>query len=202
MDTKAYISSGIVEQYCLGMLPDTERSAVESYAAEYPEIKNEIERVSDAIETYALANPVQPANSVKAKVLLAAYETQSGAGKQYPPLILDNSVTEDFRRWLTGVNIPKPAEPFDNLSFYDLPSTEAVTNFMVWAKEGHDEEEHNDFREYIVILEGHCDMYMNGEKKHYTAGEIIRIPPFVPHHAIITSEEPMLAIVQRQLIAA
>ena len=202
MDIKTYISSGIVEQYCLGMLSDTERTVVEGYAAEFPSIKDEIDRITDAMESYALANPIQPTSSVKARVLLAAYQTEAGAGKAFPPLIIDNSVTDDFRQWLDGVNIPPPGESFDNLSFYDLPSTEAVTNFMIWAKEGHDEEEHNEFREFIVILEGHCDMYMNGEKKHYKTGEIIRIPPFVPHYAVVTSDLPMVAIVQRQLIAA
>jgi mannose-6-phosphate isomerase-like protein (cupin superfamily) len=126
----------------------------------------------------------------------------AGAGKEYPPLILERTGTGEFRQWMKEITIPTPAEPFDNLSFYDLPSTDAVTNFMVWVKNGHDEEEHNNFREFVVILEGHCDMYMNGEKKHFTAGEIICIPPFVPHHAVITSGEPMVAIVQRQLIAA
>ena len=175
---------------------------MEDYAAEFSDIKDEIDRITDSMESYALANPIQPASSVKARIMLAAYQTDAGAGKEFPPLILENSVADDFRQWLSGVNIPKPGETFENLAFYDLPSTEAVTNFMVWAKVGHDEEEHNDFREFIVILEGHCDMYMNGEKKHYTTGEIIRIPPFVPHHAVITSEVPMVAIVQRQLIAA
>jgi len=202
MDIKTYISSGILEQYCAGALSDTEMAAVETYAAEYPEIRTEINRIDDAIESYAMANLVRPKDSLKARVLLAAYQTESGAGKEYPPLIMDSSVTDDFRQWLKDVIVPPPGDAFDNLSFYDLPSTEAVTNFMVWARTGHEEEEHNDFREFVVILEGHCDMYMNGEKKHYTAGEIIRIPPFIPHHAVITSEEPMVAIVQRQLIAA
>ena len=202
MDTKAYILSGVVEQYCMGMLSYTERLAVENNAAAHPDIKDEMDRIADAIESYAITNPVMPRDSLKARVLLAAYQTECGAGKEYPPLIMDNSVADEFRNWLKGISVPSPAEPFSNLSFYDLPSTEAVTNFMVWAKDGHDEEEHNDFREFIVILEGHCDMYMNGEKKHYSTGEIIRIPPFVPHHAVITSEGPMLAIVQRQLIAA
>ena len=202
VDTKAYISSGVLEQYCMGMLSSAERSSVEEHIAEYPEIKDEFERIANAIESYAMANPVKPKDSLKAKVLLAAYQTESGAGKKYPPLILDDSVTVEFHEWLKDITIPKPVGSLDNLSFYDLPSTEAVTNFMVWAKDGHEEEEHNDFREFIVILEGHCDMYFNGEKKHYTTGEIIRIPPFVPHHAVITSKEPMVAIVQRQMIAA
>ncbi len=202
MDTKTYILSGVLEQYCMGMLSYEERLSVENYVAAYPDIEDEIDRIADAIESYTIANSVMPKASLKARVLLAAYQTASGAGKEYPPLILDNSVTDEFRQWLKGVTIPSPAEPFNNLSFYHLPSTDAVTNFMVWAREGHDEEEHNDFNEFVVILEGHCDMYMNGEKKHYEKGEIIRIPPFVPHHAVITSEQPMVAIVQRQLIAA
>jgi len=202
VDTKAYISSGILEQYCLGALSREESVSVEMLADQFPEIKHEIDRIDDAMESYALANPVQPTDKVKARILLAAYQTEAGAGKTYPPLILKDSVTDEFRHWLKGVNIPLPVEPFENLSFYDLPSTDAVTNFIVWAKVGHEEEEHNNFNEFIVILEGHCDMYMNGEKKHYTTGEIIRIPPFVPHHAVITSENPMVAIVQRQLLAA
>ena len=95
-----------------------------------------------------------------------------------------------------------PCSDHDNLSVHELPSTNAVTNFMVWAKKGLDPEEHSACNEFVVILEGHCDMYFNGEKKHYGAGDIIRIPPFMPHYAVITSATPMVAIVQRQMIAA
>ncbi len=202
MDIKAYISSGILEQYCLGLIPDAERVEVEQYAAAHPAVKHEIDSIGASLEMYARANHIPPAVAVKTRLLLTAYEEESGTGKKYPPFITKNSTAQDFMQWVDGKNIPSPGDSFDNLYFYDMPSTDAVTNFMVWAKQGHEEEEHNEFREFVVILEGHCDMYMNGEKKHYTKGEIIRIPPLVPHYAVITSEEPMIAIVQRQLIAA
>src|SRR5256885_17175941 len=121
MDTKAYISSGILEQYCLGVLSDDEMVSVEILADQFPEIKNEIERIDDAMKSYAFANPVQPNDKVKVRILLAAYQTAAGAGKKYPPLVLDNSVTDEFRQWLSRVAIPPQDERFDNLSFYDLP---------------------------------------------------------------------------------
>ena len=201
MNTAEYISSGILEQYCLGLISDTERKEVEEYAKLYPGIGEEISSISLALDDYALNNSIKPGTAEKIKLLLSVYEQESGKTKDFPPLINKDTVADDFRKWIEGHPIPDP-EHYDNLSFYDLPSTNAVTNFMVWAKEGHDEEEHSEFNEYVVILSGHCDMYFNGESRHYEAGQIIVIPPLVPHHAVITSDTPMIAIVQRQLIAA
>ena len=202
MDTAAYISSGILETYCLGLVTPAERLKVEEYARQYPEIKNEIDTIWVSLEEYAKNKGIEPHSCSKIKLLLAVYEQSSGIDKAFPPLIKENTTVNDFKEWMAGKMIPSPVEDYDNLSFYDLPSTDTVTNFMVWAREGHEEEEHTEYNEYIVILDGHCDMYFNEEKKHYEAGEIIFIPPLVPHHAVITSDRPMIAIVQRQLIAA
>jgi quercetin dioxygenase-like cupin family protein len=43
-------------------------------------------------------------------------------------------------------------------------------------------------------------MFMNGEKKSFSKGEIIDIPVNIPHYAVITSAKPMFALVQRQLL--
>lgn len=202
MDFNAYISSGILEQYCLGLVSEAERVEVEQYAAEYPAIKIEIAYISASLEKYALANSIAPADKVKANLLLSTYVQESGAGKQYPPLVSATVTSDDFIKWASRNPIPSPEEAYHNLFTRDLPSTDIVINFMVWAKEGLDEEAHSHYNEFVVIIDGHCDMYMNGEKKHYGKGEIIRIPPHVPHYAVITSAVPMVAFVQRQLIAA
>ena len=202
MDITAYISSGILETYCLGLVSNTERLEVEEYARLYPEIRTEIDTIHKSLEEYAKTAGNEPRASRKTRLLLAVYEQASGIGKTYPPLINENSTVNNFREWMASKTIPSPVNDYDNLAFYDLPSTDTVTNFMIWAREGHEEEEHAEYNEYIVILDGHCDMYFNGEKKHFKAGEIIFIPPLVPHIAVVTSDKPMIAIVQRQLIAA
>ncbi|HMK04785.1 MAG TPA: cupin domain-containing protein [Ferruginibacter sp.] len=207
MNIKDYIASGILEAYCLGFVTDKERAEVEAHAMKYYEIKEELLEISDSLEQYALKKGVVPKSAVKTKLLLLFYEGQSGPGKKYPPLIMQNTTAVDFKEWI-AVNRPpgfiahEPAEPYDNLSVHELPSTEVVTNFMVWVKKGHEEEVHTDYNEFIVILKGHCDMYFNGKKEHYNAGEIIVIKPGIPHYAVITSDEPMVAVVQRVMIAA
>ena len=202
MNLANYIASGILDSYSIGQLSNAERAEVGQYAKLYPEIGIELKRIHDSLEFYAIANGLAPHASVKTKLMLGIYEQQCGTGKKYPPLIKENIRAANFKDWLAGITITQPAESFDNLTTFDLPSTETVTNFMVWAKQGHDEEEHDSFNEYIVILKGHCDMYFGGDKKHYNTGDIIFIPPYIPHTAVITSDEPMVAVVQRQLIAA
>jgi len=202
MDITAYIASGILESYCLGQLTEEQRADVEQYAAEFPEIQAELKQICDSLEFYSQQNSKAPHASVKIKLLLKIYEQESGAGKKYPPLIKEKTGAADFENWLKDVAVEEPAAGFDNLVTFDLPSTETVTNFMVWAKHGHEEEMHTEYNEFIVILKGHCDMFFNGVKKHYDTGEIIVIPPGIPHHAVITSDEPMVAVVQRQVLAA
>jgi quercetin dioxygenase-like cupin family protein len=202
MDIAAYIASGILETYCLGQVTEQQRAEVEQYANEFPEIQAELKQISDSLEFYSRQNSEAPQASVKIKLLLKIYEQESGAGKKYPPLIKEKTGAEDFKNWLLDIAIEEPAAGFDDIATFDLPSTETVTNFMVWAKEGHEEEMHTEYNEFIVILKGHCDMYFNGVKKHYDTGEIIVIPPGIPHNAIITSDEPMVALVQRQALAA
>ncbi len=202
MDIAAYIHSGILETYCLGLASPQEEREVAAYAKLYPAIQNEIDVINSLLEEYAMANRVEPPAGNRTKLLLALYQQLSGSGKVYPPLVKEHTTANDFSKWMADKDIPSPGEDYDNLWVHELPSTGTVMNAMVWAKKGFDLEEHSTCNEFVAILEGHCDMYFDGEKKHYEAGEIIRIPPMMPHYAVITSAKPMIAIVQRQLIAA
>ncbi|MEO8146636.1 MAG: cupin domain-containing protein [Bacteroidia bacterium] len=198
MNLKEYITSGVLESYCLGLVSEQEQFQIEKLAASHPEVQMEIDSIYNSFEQVAAAGAVAPPPAVKNNLMLRIYEMESGVGKKYPPLIKVNSTAKEFSDWLAVNPITNPErDTFENLHTYDLPSTDEVTNFAVWAKQGHDDEEHNDFLEYIVILKGSCDMYMNGVRNHFNEGEIIRIPKDCNHYAVITSEEPMVAIVQR-----
>ncbi|WP_443937796.1 hypothetical protein [Pedobacter sp. MW01-1-1] len=65
---KAYIESGILELYVLGVLSTAERTNVQGFANLYPEIRLEIEAIEIALKQYALVNAVQPADEVWMKV--------------------------------------------------------------------------------------------------------------------------------------
>ena len=81
-----------------------------------------------------------------------------------------------------------------------LPSTDYVTNFFALVKAGHPEEWHDDYVEYIVVLEGSCVMNFDGEERPFSKGDIIAIPKHIKHTASVTSDEPMWALVQRQVV--
>lgn len=77
---KAYIESGILELYVLGQLTALEQAEVEAMATRYPEVKQEIDAIERAMEQYAVAQAVQPAEGLDQKILARINE-----GKQNTP---------------------------------------------------------------------------------------------------------------------
>ena len=57
---KAYIESGILELYVLGLLSAQEQSEVQAMASSNPEVKQEVEAIEIAMEKYAVQNAVKP----------------------------------------------------------------------------------------------------------------------------------------------
>ncbi|MCG8372685.1 MAG: anti-sigma factor [Balneolales bacterium] len=53
MDVKAYIESGILEQYVSGLLPDEENLKVDELARKYPDIKLEIDSIRASVNNLA-----------------------------------------------------------------------------------------------------------------------------------------------------
>ncbi|MFK7937626.1 MAG: anti-sigma factor [Saprospiraceae bacterium] len=68
MDIKNYISSGVLEDYALGLLPVAEMREVERYANAYPEIKAAITEIENALEQYAQLQGVTPPKHLKEKI--------------------------------------------------------------------------------------------------------------------------------------
>ncbi|CAN5896800.1 hypothetical protein BH11BAC4_BH11BAC4_09170 [soil metagenome] len=201
MDIDAYIASGCLDRYCLCSCSEEERIAVEEYAAKYPAIRKEIEKIRSAMEAYFMANEVKPAPSVKISLMRSIYRQTAADDTAYPPLINDYKSVDTIADWLSHTVLPVPATEFENLSLIELPSSEQVTNFFVYARDGHEVELHDNFIEYLYVIKGSCTMDFNGEKKAYKAGELITIMPHINHYAVVTSAEPMIALVQRQACA-
>lgn len=83
MDTKAYIESGIIESYVLGMADEQEAAELEQLRLQYPEIGQAIEAFELSLEQNALANAVTPAPRVKEQ-LLAGLSFEKEAAKVVP----------------------------------------------------------------------------------------------------------------------
>lgn len=200
MDIHALIKSGILTKYCLGLCTHEENISIETLSETHPAVKEEIETTRLYFERKLLEEAIIPAASVKTNVMRSVYKQQAATNQSFPPLIENNSSVPLLSNWISKKNIKQPTGvEFDNLFITELPSTEYVINFFVAAKQGHEPEVHDRFTEYLYVIEGSCTMDFDGEKKSYSMGELITIKPNIVHTAVVHSEMPMLALVQRQL---
>lgn len=84
MDTKDYISSGILELYVTGALTEAERLEVEKMARLYPEVKQELESIEMAMEDYAFAHEKTPSPRVLEGILNNIEKTENEQVKILP----------------------------------------------------------------------------------------------------------------------
>lgn len=71
MDRKAYIESGVIESYVLGLATAEEAAELELLCTQYADIKNAVDEFAALMEANAFNNAVTPPPMVKDKVMLA-----------------------------------------------------------------------------------------------------------------------------------
>ena len=200
MDAAEFIQTGLIDTYCLGFTSPEENAMIEKMAATYPEVKEEIERVRNSFKNFIHKRQMQPSPSVKTAVMNGVYARKAIQYKEWVPLMHEPI---DFSNYVASANanhLKKPVEDFENVFVKELPSNGEIINYALWVKKELKEELHEDCNKYIAILSGSCDVYMNNEKLAYQKGQIISIAAGVLHSFIITSAQPMFALVQKQLI--
>jgi hypothetical protein len=71
VDVKAYIESGVIESYIMGMADEQEVSELMQLAAQHPEIKAALYEAEVSLEAFAMANTTPPPPAVKTAVFAA-----------------------------------------------------------------------------------------------------------------------------------
>jgi len=85
---KAYIESGVLELYVLGDLSPEEALQVEEMASQYPEVRDEIAAIEQAMEQYAMQNAVEPSADVETRLFekLGLSEVEENVNVQPEPI--------------------------------------------------------------------------------------------------------------------
>lgn len=200
----AFIESGVLELYVMGAASPQESLAVEQMAAAHPEIRHELDIISQAMERYAQAHAVKPRNVVK-PLLLATIDymerMQQGELPVSPPEITPNSRPQDYALWLNRQDMVLPHDA-DEIYAKIIGYTPAATTAIVWIKEAADQEVHHDEQERFLILEGTCDIIAGGNTYSLAAGDFFAVPLHTPHMFKVTSAVPCKAILQRLSVAS
>jgi Anti-sigma-K factor rskA len=90
LEIKEIISSGLLELYVAGLASEAESRQVEQWAAAYPAVREELDAIEAALETYATANAVQPADHVKNKVM-AGIAAAAGNKTAAPDILVNGN---------------------------------------------------------------------------------------------------------------
>lgn len=68
MNIPEYIDSGILESYALGAVSDQERREVQCLSAIYPEVRQELDKLTQALENYALLHSTEPPPDLQERI--------------------------------------------------------------------------------------------------------------------------------------
>jgi mannose-6-phosphate isomerase-like protein (cupin superfamily) len=194
-----YIDSGILELYVLDITTETENQEIAKAAADYIEIKKEINKISAAMEKYALENAVKPDPIVKPFIMakIDFYEKlRNGNNSVLPPVLNEHSRISDFDVWVNSAEDDMPVN-FQNFHTKIIGISPEVTTAIVWIKYMAPEEIHHNEIEKFLILEGTCDIRIEDEVFSLKAGDYYTIPMNKKHDVKITSSIPCKAILQR-----
>ncbi len=69
MEIKDIISSGLLELHATGIASETESAQVREWAAQYPEVKEELDGIEQTMEMYIMSHAIEPSQELKQIVL-------------------------------------------------------------------------------------------------------------------------------------
>lgn len=97
MDIKAYIQSGIIEQYVLGLANAKEAAELQQLRAEYPELNEAVLEFEQSFEAAIRADGIQPPAFIKSSIENQLF------GKTSQTKAVENLVTQETQKQLQPV---------------------------------------------------------------------------------------------------
>ncbi len=198
MSVKEYIESGILEQYVLGFITSLNVEEVEMMISIHPEIRREVDSISELIESYAFSNPIKPNPLVKPFLMATINFTermQGGEQESFPPMLHQQSKVEDYSQWLERDDMV--LEGNDDIFARIISYTPKATTVIVWLKDYAPQEVHDAEHERFLIVEGTCNIIVEDEINKLVAGDYFAIPLHKKHNIKVTSLTPCKVILQR-----
>jgi mannose-6-phosphate isomerase-like protein (cupin superfamily) len=194
-DLEIFLKSGIIEEYCSGVLSPGKMEEVETLSAVYSEIKAAIRQCEEALELYAsgFAVEVPPHVKIKTMELISNLAMEDALSLTNLPLINPYS---DANKWLKFAKPLLPLQTDKSAYFQVLRNDTGIFQSIVWVKENTPDEVHRHERESFLILEGTCECHIGKDTYKLSAGDFLEIPLNMHHDVILTSPE-VLAILQR-----
>jgi mannose-6-phosphate isomerase-like protein (cupin superfamily) len=197
-DTKKYIESGILEEYCLGFLDEAEQAELIQMTTLYPEVKEALHAVEQKMEELAVSSAVEPSSNVRQKILATLGFAEESTEPDLHNLSPINK-NADHEHWLNVLDHLIPEKPSKDFSCEVIREDDRFRQMLVVTKVDVPEEEHEDYLESFLILKGYCECTIGNEFFKLQAGDFLEIPLHVKHNIKVTSPY-VVAILQYEFV--
>ena len=195
MSLKDYIHSGMIEDYCLGLLTPDEMEDVAKQANINPEIKERINEYQSALKQYAAELSPGNAKSHKQQLMKIIDNLEAEASLDIKNLPLINKYSNS-KKWLPLAKSVLPAALEEPTLMYELRDEKGINQFLLWTIADSPYELHDDVYETLLLLEGECICRVGEDAYHLNTGDFLAIP-LHKHHNLEVVKGPVLLLVQR-----
>jgi mannose-6-phosphate isomerase-like protein (cupin superfamily) len=198
-DNQKYIESGLLEDYCLGLLSATQSAEVSAACASNAALQAELEKLQRSLEQYAETQAVTPRPALKQDIMALLGNLQKETTFTEGNLPLLNQFS-DSRQWLDYIRPMTPAAFSGETVMLPLREDDTVIQMAVWTDINIPDEEHDDLQESFIILEGECECFVGDKVYRLKAGDYLEIP-LHEHHDVKLLSAKVVAILQRVKVA-
>lgn len=127
MDVQRYISSGILESYVFGMLPETEQGEVETAVSQYPDVKAAVDSLQHDKERFVQLYAIAPPYGIKERLMEMIRQENTQEGNYLLPDELRTPISAP----LNGKNKKQVQQPARETPVKQLPVAKK-SNDKLW----------------------------------------------------------------------
>ena len=195
MSLKDYIDSGMIEDYCLGLLTPDEMEDVAKHAKIHPEIKERINEYQLALKQYAAELSPYTGKSQKKQLMEIIDNLEAETSIDIKTLPLINKYS-NLKKWLPLAKSVLPSALEEPTLIHELRDEKGINQFLLWTIVDAPYELHEDVYETLLLLEGECICRVGEDAYHLNTGDFLAIP-LHKHHNLEVVKGPVLLLVQR-----
>jgi mannose-6-phosphate isomerase-like protein (cupin superfamily) len=199
MKAKEYIESGILNDYCLGLLNAEQEQEVKIACDRYPELKKELEIIQASLDQYAASMSEIPPQTLAERIWNQLENLSQEEEMEINSLGILNKYS-DKDQWLRAVKPLLPAKLAEEMFVKTIRNDEEATQIVIWTRVDYPDEVHDDLQECFMILEGECECYIGDDVIRLGPGGYFDVP-LHEHHDVKILSEYVLAVVQRRRVA-
>ncbi len=195
MNVQRIIESGELEAYVLGMLDEEAAAAIRDLAAASTAVRSELEIIEKSLQEYVAIPEQQIPTAESLLEIIDSNEAADAMLKEGEFPFLDRYA--DAALWLQAVKHLTSENYQDTFTMIPLREDNESTLHYVQTTTNIEAEEHSNEKESFLILQGSCTCYVGNTTYHLKAGDFLEVPMYTQHDVVITSEVPVIAVLQR-----